>query len=81
MHKIAETSSFLEVKSGKYYVFPKHIVFRLKDGVYATPHEKRDKKNAVDVFEENFAHLNLEWDPINKLKMKDIKEITKLSEK
>ena len=80
MYKIAEPDSFLMVQSGKYYVFPNHMVFRLEDGIYAVPHEKKDGKNAVDTFEENFSHLKLEWDPINKFKLEEIKEINRTIE-
>jgi len=42
--------------------------------------KNKDSKNVVDVFEEDFSHLKLDWEPINKLKLNDIKELIKLSE-
>jgi hypothetical protein len=42
--------------------------------------KKKDGKNAVDIFEEDFSHLELSWEPINKLKLDDIKKLIKLAE-
>jgi hypothetical protein len=41
MRKIAETDCFLDLKSKKYYVFPHHMIFRLDDGIHASPHQKK----------------------------------------
>ena len=61
MKKIAEKKKFPELRSGKYYVFEKHIVFRQSDGIYAVPHKRVGDLSVVDSFESEYAHLNLVW--------------------
>ena len=80
MNKVLESELFLDIKSGKYYVFPKHIVFRSSDGIYAAPHRREDDKNPVDTFEVDYAHLGLVWDCIVELDSSTIKAVTKTVE-
>ncbi len=77
MEKIFDSGVFLKIKSGKYYVFPNHIVFRADDGIYFVRHNRNNNKNPVDNFEKDFEHLGLSWDCITSLPKDDILKIIK----
>ncbi len=73
-----DSESFLKVKRRKFYVFEEYIIFRNKDGIFAIPHfPKQDGKNVVDLFEEEFAHLELKYECMADIGSEDIAKVRK----
>lgn len=61
-----------KMKSGLYYVLESGMIWLHDEGVYFHEHETRHGLNCVDCFELYYKNLELEYETITELSLKEI---------